>query len=151
MIKKNLKILIPLDFSRYSLETLQFALRLKEFFAPSFYLLYVLVEGDLEYFTQLSGLPRDEQVRKVEEARRQLEIEAQRIREQHPDLPVETVVLCGIPYKEICRYADREGMDLIVIGTHGRTGLSHLLIGSTTERVVQQASCPVLSLKPSIL
>jgi nucleotide-binding universal stress UspA family protein len=40
---------------------------------------------------------------------------------------------------------------LIVIGTHGRTGLSHLLIGSTAERVVQHASCPVLSIKPQVL
>lgn len=150
-MKKDLKILIPLDFSKYSLETLNYALRLREFFAPRFYLVYVLVDGDLEYFTQLSAAPRDEQVRKMEEARQQLEVEAQRIRVRHPDVPIETLVLCGIPYKEICRYADREGMDLIVIGTHGRTGLSHLLIGSTTERVVQQASCPVLSIKPSIL
>lgn len=150
-MKKDLKILIPLDFSKYSLETLNYALQLREFFAPRFYLVYVLVDGDLEYFTQLSATPRDEQVRKMEEARQQLELEAQRIRAQHPDVPIETLVLCGIPYKEICRYADREGMDLIVIGTHGRTGLSHLLIGSTTERVVQQASCPVLSIKPSIL
>lgn len=150
-MKKDLKILIPLDFSKYSLETLNYALQLREFFVPRFYLVYVLVDGDLEYFTQLSATPRDEQVRKMEEAHQQLEIEAQRIRVQYPDVPIETLVLCGIPYKEICRYADREGMDLIVIGTHGRTGLSHLLIGSTTERVVQQASCPVLSIKPSIL
>lgn len=150
-MKKSLKILVPLDFSKYSLETLNFALSLREHFDPSYHLLYVVVDGEIEYFSSLAGVPREEQRRKMGEARNQLEQEAARIREAAPGTRIETVVLAGIPYKEICRYADKESMDLIVIGTHGRTGLSHLLIGSTTERVVQQASCPVLSVKPSIL
>jgi universal stress protein A len=47
----------------------------------------------------------------------------------------------------ICRYAEKVGADLIVISTHGRTGLAHLLIGSVAERVVRHASCPVLTLR----
>ncbi|WP_305043059.1 universal stress protein [Geoalkalibacter sp.] len=150
-MKKRMKILVPLDFSKYSLETLGFALGLRDHFDASYHLLYVVVDGEIEYFSPLAGVPRDEQRRKMDEALHQLEQEAARVRESAPGVRVEAVVLAGIPYKEICRYADKESMDLIVIGTHGRTGLSHLLIGSTTERVVQQASCPVLSIKPSIL
>ncbi|KIH76724.1 hypothetical protein GFER_10635 [Geoalkalibacter ferrihydriticus DSM 17813] len=150
-MKKSLKILVPIDFSKHSLETLRFALTLRDYFDPTFFLLYVVVDGEFEYFTQMSGTPREEQRRQMQAALSQLEQEAQRIREIVPDARVEATVLTGTPFKEICRYAEQQSVQLIVIGTHGRTGLSHLLIGSTAERVVQQASCPVLSVKPSIL
>jgi len=51
------------------------------------------------------------------------------------------------PYKAIVELAHNEGFDLIVIGTHGRTGVSHLLHGSVAERVVRHATCPVLSIR----
>jgi nucleotide-binding universal stress UspA family protein len=47
----------------------------------------------------------------------------------------------------ICHYAAKEGVDLIVVSTHGRTGLAHLLIGSVAERIVRQAPCPVLTVR----
>jgi len=46
--------------------------------------------------------------------------------------------------KAICDYADEHGVDMIVIGTHGRTGLSHVLMGSVAEKVVRHANCPIL-------
>ncbi len=150
-MKKPLRILVPIDFSRYSLETLNFAVGLGDYFEPSYYLLYVHMDGELEYFTQMAGSLREEQQKKLDEARRQLDCEAERLRNEHPGLHIEVDAVAGVPFKEICRYADQKNIELIVIGTHGRTGLSHLLIGSTAERVVQQASCPVLSVKPSVL
>jgi len=54
----------------------------------------------------------------------------------------------GKPDENIVEYAKTEGSDLIVISTHGRTGLSHMLMGSVTEKVVRHASCPVLSIRP---
>ena len=56
-------------------------------------------------------------------------------------------VLVGVPWQEICRFAGTERIDLIVISTHGYTGLRHVLIGSIAERVVQHAPCPVLTVK----
>jgi len=53
----------------------------------------------------------------------------------------------GNPVSEICRYALKQHIDLIVLGTHGRTGLKHLLIGSVTERVVRAAPCPTLAVR----
>ena len=53
----------------------------------------------------------------------------------------------GKPFLEIIRIAKRENMDLIVMGTHGRTGLPHMLIGSTAEKVVRMAPCPVLTVQ----
>jgi universal stress protein A len=53
----------------------------------------------------------------------------------------------GIPASEIVQFADEEGIDLIVMGTHGRTGFTHLLLGSNAETVVKTAHCPVLTVR----
>jgi len=57
---------------------------------------------------------------------------------------VETRVVVGEPIYEICQAVGREQADLIIMGSHGRTGLSHMLLGSVAERVIRHASCPVL-------
>ena len=57
---------------------------------------------------------------------------------------VETRVVVGEPVSEICQAAGREQADLIIMGSHGRTGLAHVLLGSVAERVIRHASCPVL-------
>lgn len=57
--------------------------------------------------------------------------------------------LSGSAWSEICDYAKEHEVDLIVIGTHGRTGLAHTLLGGTAERVIQHAPCPVLTVKES--
>ncbi|WP_435117726.1 universal stress protein [Halolamina sp. C58] len=65
-----------------------------------------------------------------------------------PDaVPVERVVESGVPHEVILEYADAAGMDVIVMGTHGRTGLDHYLIGSVAERVVRRSSVPVLTVR----
>lgn len=55
----------------------------------------------------------------------------------------------GVPNEEIIRYADENAIDLIVMATHGRTGLGHVLIGSVAERVIRKATCPVLTVHPT--
>jgi nucleotide-binding universal stress UspA family protein len=60
-------------------------------------------------------------------------------------VPVETRMAHGTPYEEIVKAGKEMGADLIVIGTHGRTGMSHFLLGSVAERVVRSAPCPVLT------
>lgn len=61
------------------------------------------------------------------------------------NLSTRTAVESGSPASEIVRYAERHGVDLIVVGTHGRTGVTRALLGSVAERVVRTAPCPVLS------
>ncbi len=56
----------------------------------------------------------------------------------------------GTTHAEICAAADRLGADLIVIGTHGRSGLGHLVLGSVAEKVVRRAPCPVLTVRPEM-
>jgi nucleotide-binding universal stress UspA family protein len=59
----------------------------------------------------------------------------------------EQFVITGVPYEEIVRKADESGADLIIMGTHGRKGVDHLLFGSTAERVVRNAACPVMTVR----
>jgi nucleotide-binding universal stress UspA family protein len=64
------------------------------------------------------------------------------------DRPVSRHTAVGRPFEEIVRFAKEHQIDLIVIGSHGRRGLSHLLLGSVAERVVRIAGCPVLTVRP---
>ncbi|WP_236642424.1 universal stress protein [Salinigranum halophilum] len=63
------------------------------------------------------------------------------------DVPTERVVRAGIPKTEVLDYVDETDVDLVVMGTHGRTGLDHYLIGSVTERVVRNSPVPVLTVR----
>lgn len=63
------------------------------------------------------------------------------------DIEVKRFVARGMPGDEITEFAKSEEIDLIAMATHGRTGLKHMMLGSTTERVVRKAPCPVLSIK----
>jgi nucleotide-binding universal stress UspA family protein len=60
---------------------------------------------------------------------------------------VHTMLIQGVAQAEIVRLASEQGFDLIVMGTHGRTGLRHALLGSVAEKVVRKASCPVLTVR----
>lgn len=72
-----------------------------------------------------------------------------RLIEKHLDNDAAIIrdVCFGNPWSAICDYARKHEIDMLVISTHGRTGLSHALIGSTAERIVQHAPCPVLTVK----
>ena len=59
-------------------------------------------------------------------------------------IPTETRALLGDPFSGICQFAEQQHSDLIIMGSHGRTGLAHVFLGSVAERVVRHASCPVL-------
>lgn len=59
------------------------------------------------------------------------------------------VLSAGVPYQEIVKAAEKERADMVVIGTHGRTGLERVFLGSVAERVVRLAPCPVLTVRPS--
>lgn len=65
------------------------------------------------------------------------------------DVPVRTALLEGRPYEEILEYADEVGVDLIVMGTEGRSGLDRFMIGSVTERVLRTTDVPVLAIRLS--
>jgi nucleotide-binding universal stress UspA family protein len=60
---------------------------------------------------------------------------------------VETQVMRGVPYEEILKFSRDKGIDLIIMGTHGRSGLDRVIFGSTAEKVVRNAECPVLTVR----
>jgi nucleotide-binding universal stress UspA family protein len=81
-----------------------------------------------------------------DEAKQQLDSLANELRTQ--GLTVTVSMREGIPFVEILKAADELRADLVVVGTHGRTGLSHALIGSVAERVIERAPCAVLAVRP---
>lgn len=138
-------ILVPIDFSDNAESVLEWATHLALEHASRVILLHAYhlpVE-----FQQLEGayLPPDFWTNVKDEAKRSLEDSAGALREQ--GIEVEEVVREGYPATVIEDEARRQGVDLIVIGTHGLSGIKHMLLGSIAERVVQKAPCPVLTVK----
>jgi nucleotide-binding universal stress UspA family protein len=62
---------------------------------------------------------------------------------------ITAVVEAGVPYNKIVKKAEEEKADLIVMSTHGRTGIEQIMLGSVTAKVVARASCPVLTIRPA--
>jgi nucleotide-binding universal stress UspA family protein len=131
------KILYPTDFSSYSNQAYFHAIALAEVHGASLTVLFV-------YTAEGSGSSRaSEEKQSRSYWRNQLE----QIRPTNSEIPVRHVFLEGDPAEEIVRYGRDTGMDLIVMGTHGRTGLERLLMGSVAEKVLRDAACSVLVVK----
>jgi universal stress protein A len=137
------QILVPLDFSECSKKALQYAVPFARQFGASLSLLYVVQP----YYPVSDMVPMD--VDLLEERMRETsEAELTAVKNSlDPDLKAGALIRVGNPHLEIVRAAQELEADLIILSTHGRTGLSHVLMGSTTERVVRHANCPVLVLR----
>jgi nucleotide-binding universal stress UspA family protein len=145
MAVKIQRILVPLDFSEHAAAILEWAVHLAEQHRSKMILMHAYhlpVE-----FQQMEGayLPAEFWTQVKSEAQKTLEGHAAKIRSK--GIGVEVVVAEGYAATAIEEEAVRSQADLIVIGTHGHTGLKHLLLGSVAERVVQKAPCPVLTVK----
>jgi nucleotide-binding universal stress UspA family protein len=139
------RILVPVDFSEHAAGVLEWAAHLAEEHGSRLILLHAYhlpVE-----FQQLEGayLPPDFWSSVKTEAQQSLARYAEDL--DRRGLEVETAVREGYPAAVIVDEAASQPADLIVIGTHGLSGLKHLLLGSIAERVVQKAPCPVLTVK----
>ncbi len=139
------RILVPIDFSEHAEYVIEWASHLALEHSSHLSLLHVYhlpVE-----FQQLEGayLPPDFWTNVKKEADQTLSRYVGDIRQK--GLAVEAVVREGYPATVIVDEATAQNADLIVIGTHGLSGLKHLLLGSIAERVVQKAPCPVLAVK----
>lgn len=141
-------ILVPTDFSETSDAALDYALRLAEPFGASLHLLHVLDDpfvtdglSSEAYITEAPTL----RTAMLDDARKRL---AHRAMPTRPGVVrIETEVLFGHGAKTIAEYAATLDVDLIVMGTHGRTGVAHFLLGSVAERLVRTAPCPVLTVR----
>jgi universal stress protein A len=142
-MKKIEKILAPTDLSDASRAGMRSALELAQALHAQIIVLHVIGVGDdwmarHEDFPPVSGL--------LDERKRRLgEFLQKNFADVSGGLTITQEVELGLPYKNIVERAAQEQVDLIVMSTHGRTGLAHMLVGSVTEKVVGRSHCPVLA------
>ncbi len=137
-------IFFPTDFSERSLHALPYALEMAKTYNAKLYILHVLY--DLESASELS-VPGAKTETVYEELANIAERELKNLKhyEQMTSTDVEFAVCRGLPYQEILRFAAEKAVDLIIIGTHGKTGKEKVTFGSTAQRVIRRAPCPVLT------
>ncbi|HET6280163.1 MAG TPA: universal stress protein [Polyangia bacterium] len=137
------RILIPMDFSESSTAAVEVAISYARAFKASIQLLHVLADPTyvLPAPLEVVTLPIDME-RINAEVEKRMASEVERIRAL--DVSCESATLMGRPHTEIVEHAKKIGADLIAMGTHGRSGLSHAIMGSVAERVLHRAPCPVL-------
>jgi nucleotide-binding universal stress UspA family protein len=141
------RILVPTDFSKHSEVALTYAAALAEKFAAELFLLHVV--QDLALFIPDAVAVAPPIAPPVEEflaAAREALARVSQARELE-GLRIHQEVCEGTPFYEIIRFAKDTNIDLIVMVTHGHTGLTHVLLGSVTEKVVRKAPCPVLTVR----
>jgi nucleotide-binding universal stress UspA family protein len=136
------KILFPTDFSELSLEALPMAASLAKGSGATLLILHVgepFAVAAGEAFYSLREPDREELLERL-----------QQIEPPDPAMPHAYEVETGDPAAAILRVAQREACDLIVMATHGRRGLTRLLMGSVAEEVIRKSPCPVLTVKHSV-
>ena len=140
------KILVPIDFSDYSKSSLKYAVNFAKNFKASLILVYVvepvIYPPDFsmgQIAIPAAGIEMDKRAKE--------ELDKLAEKEIPSGLSVKKIIKTGKPFVEIIETAADEDADLIIIATHGHTGVEHILFGSTAEKVVRKAPCPVLTLR----
>jgi nucleotide-binding universal stress UspA family protein len=134
--------LVPLDFSEYANLALEYAIGLANKLQARLTLLHVIHELPIGAGDMATALPAS-YLEDLEAGVKQ-RMEAYRQQVQEAGLEVDLVIEHGVPFQRIVDVARQHYVDLIVTGTHGHTGLQHVLLGSVAEKVVRLAPCPVL-------
>lgn len=142
------RILVPIDFSVHSLNALQYAVRFAKQFKSEIFLLHVI--EPVVYPTDFSfgqiAFPNIE-----DELHRRGEEELKRLREEvNRGVGARSFIRLGKPFLEITEAAKEHNVDLIIIASHGHTGVEHILFGSTAEKVIRKAHCPVLTVRSTV-
>jgi len=140
-------VLVPTDFSEASESALRYGKAMAEAFGASLHVVHVMEDLLAHAWAAevyVSSMPqlRDEIEKESRQRLVTLLTDAERA-----TLRAETALLAGNPFLEIIRYAKAHGVDLIVIGTHGRGPIAHMLLGSVAEKVVRKSPCPVLTVR----
>lgn len=148
------RLLVPVDFSDGSRAALEYAIMVAEQFGASLDILHVWEVPHLVGMDMMLQMPNFENEPLDQYVRAQAERELAQFVQQHSirdDIQVAQRLKAGDVEAVIAQIAQRESFDLIVMGTHGRTGLAHLLMGSVAERVLRVAPCPVLTIREGSL
>lgn len=140
------RILFATDFSEGSSLALPYAADLARQYEAKLFLVHVIYDVAKSAGWYVPHVSIDEIYNDMEKSAR-AELEKSFVDEMRGLRDVERVVLKGIPYEEISKFAREKKIDLVVLGTHGRRGIDRMLFGSTAEQVVRNAPCPVLSVR----
>lgn len=141
------KICVPTDFSEAADYALVYATTLADQFQSQIHLLHVI--QDITPTIPEPGLailPTEEILASLVKGATE-GLEKTLSTSDSEKYRVERAVRQGVPFHEICRYCKEQTIDLLVLGTHGRSGLAHFLLGSVAERVVRSSPCPVLTVR----
>lgn len=135
-------ILVPVDFSAETTHSIDYAIAIGKKFSSRITLFHVV-----------QPMPPPDQFMPAQDCQRAMaDAASERLRDLSAtdtlSIDVETDLTSGNPFSSIVDRAQQGGIDLIIMPTHGRTGLKHVLMGSVAERVVQYAPCPVLVVRP---
>lgn len=143
------KVLVPIDFSDYSKSALRYAITFAKQFNAELILVYVVepIIYPPDFSMGQIAIPTvntewDERAREELNKLAKNEIPA--------ELKSKTIIKTGKPFVEIIDTASEEDVDIIIIATHGHSGVEHILFGSTAEKVVRKAPCPVLTLREPV-
>lgn len=140
------KILFPTDFSEGALKALPYAVQLVRQFSGKLYLVHVVYDIANASGLHVPHVSIDQMYKELQDgAMSELEKFGYSMRKDIKD--VEYHVLRGVPYEEIVAFAEKNAVNIIVIGSHGRRGIDRVLFGSTAERVVRYSKVPVLTIK----
>ena len=143
------KVLVPIDFSDYSKSALKYAVNFAKSFNAEIILVYVV--EPIIYPPDFSmGQIAMPSINTEWDDRAKDELQKLAKSEIADIANVKTVIKTGKPFVEIIETAKEENIDLIIIATHGHSGVEHILFGSTAEKVVRKAPCPVLTLREPI-
>lgn len=142
------RILWPTDFSELSLHACKYAKAFRDLFGSELHVVHVIaaplpMEMSLTMPAEVPvSVPEPELIEAARDGLRRL------VDEQFDgDENVKTEAFFGNAWSGVCEYAKQHAIELIIVSTHGRAGIRHVLIGSTAERIVQHAPCPVLTIK----
>lgn len=138
------RILVPTDGSEAMATVVDHAVRLADVHGATLHVLYVANTASLTDIPMDGGWENVTQALQREGERAVAEVEAAA---GEYDVPVESEIRDGSPAKEIVRYIESEDCDVVVMGTHGRSGVDRLLLGSVAEKVVRSSPAPVLSIR----
>ena len=140
------QILFPVDLSEVSPKIAPYVIEMAVKFDAEIHLLFVA--RILQHFTSIY-VPHPSvnkfETEVIEGAEKKLQ---EFMEEYFKDVPCKAKVMLGDPAEETLNYVRSEGIDLVIMGTHGRKGLEHILFGSVAERVVKQSPVPVLTVNP---
>ena len=141
-----MKILHPTDFSECAAQAEAMAVDLARKLDGELVLFQVLVETPL-YAEGLLNMPAVQQVYDAQRKWSEEALEARAGDLRQRGIKASWRLQAGVPFEAIVKVAEEERADLIVIGTHGRSGLNRVLLGSVAERVIRLAPCPVLTVR----